>query len=707
LQNVFDFETGVITQSLTLYAKWTSLNSAIPQTWDQAGVDAVLNDPQFIGIVDLSGFTASPMGNVTINVPVDKNMIIKGNPNVEFAGVAIVSKGNNHVTINNLRMKSADGQAKSALYFASGNNTLTLVGTNAITTVHTALTVGNGAGVGIPVGSALTIQAADTSQTLAVTGAIEGAGIGGGKGSAPGAITIAGGKITATAGGHAAGIGGGRGGAGGEITITGGTIALAKGGNSAAGIGGGNGGAGGTITINGGTVTATGANGAAGVGDGVGGTGSNIAISGGTITANGGSSGAGIGGTGDTITVIGGAIMAIGGGSAGAGIGGSMGSAGGNISISGGTITATGGGNSANAAAGIGGGKNGAGGNIIISGGSITATGGGVTTALGAGIGGGENGASGNILIYGENTQVTAIAKAATVANIGAGSGASGAGNVFVALPKGKLRNQSADLGNTVAFSSTTASPGTVTAELPSPWNAAPFPAAVGLLTNLNATPMNMSVITTLSDKEVSFEYPNATTMKRTGVELATVGAAVTFESAVHGDPIWYAQASNGQIVVQLNNEASYYNMSKENFSLVKETGHNVWQPFEFTGVNIIGNKAYLDFTPFNQTIEQQKYSFYVQFKGFTGHRADLTIKPALNKYTIEFVGFDGSTVLQTLIVEEGQTIDWTLVNPVAFNTDTDVWKGWYIAESGNPFWGANEPITQNYRLMPWVTRKE
>ncbi|MDR6553182.1 InlB B-repeat-containing protein [Paenibacillus qinlingensis] len=534
LQNAFNFATDVITQSITLYAKWTALDTAIPQTWDQAGVDAVLNNPAFAGMLDLSSFATSPTGNVTIHVPVNKSLTIKGNSNVEFVGIAVVGEGNNALTINNLKMKSADAQAKSALYFASSSNTLTLEGTNVVTTVHSALIVGNGAGIGVPVGSALTIQAADASSTLAATGAIEGAGIGGGKGSAAGAITIAGGKITATAGGHAAGIGGGRAGAGGDITITGGTISLAKGGSSSAGIGGGNGGGGGNITISGGTVTATGANGAAGIGDGVLGTGGSITITGGTVTANGGSSGAGIGGASGNIAIGGGTVTATGGGSAGAGIGGSTGNAGGNITITGGTIHAVGGGNSANAAAGIGGGKNGAGGNIIISGGTITATGGGVTTAIGAGIGGGENGASGNILIYGENTQVTAIAKAASAANVGAGSGGSAlAGNVFVALPKGKLRNGSTDLGNTVAFSSATGAPGALTADLPFPLNTAPFPASVGVVSNLSSTPTNLSVITNLADQEVVLSYPNATSITKTGAELVAAGAAVAFEKPI------------------------------------------------------------------------------------------------------------------------------------------------------------------------------
>ena len=83
------------------------------------------------------------------------------------------------------------------------------------------------------------------------------AGIGNGYWGTCGAITISGGKITATGGENAAGIGGGNRGTCGAITISGGTVE-ATGGNLAAGIGGGNNNPGcGTITITSGVTSVT------------------------------------------------------------------------------------------------------------------------------------------------------------------------------------------------------------------------------------------------------------------------------------------------------------------------------------------------------------------------------------------------------------------------------------------------------------------
>jgi hypothetical protein len=222
---------------------------------------------------------------------------------------------------------------------------------------------------------------------VTATGGSQGAGIGGGSGSAGGSITISGGVVTATNGVDGAGIGGGRGGTGGTIVIGGGTITAIGSRNigDGAGIGGGRSGSGGTITISNGTVTATGSSGA-GIGGGSGGSGGTITISGGTVTTTGtssmgigGASGTitissgiitatgsstGIGGTGSAVTISGGTVAATGSSSSGTGIGGTSGT----INISGGIITATGGSGSS--------GKGISGDVIITSGGVVTAIGG-------------------------------------------------------------------------------------------------------------------------------------------------------------------------------------------------------------------------------------------------------------------------------------------------------------------------------------------
>lgn len=271
----------------------------------------------------------------------------------------------------------------------------------------------NNAGIRVSPGNSLTVygQAGGTG-TLQVQGGEYGAGIGGGKDTSGGRVTIHSGTVTAMGGTVAAGIGGGYWSLsgpnvhGGEVTIYGGTV-TAVGGNAGAGIGGGCYGAGGTVKISGGTVIATGGtDGGAGIGGGKGIMGGNysiggtINISGGSVTATGKDYGAGIGGgyqgTGGTITISDGTIVAKSGNSdykCGAGIGGGCGKDGGRITISGGTINAT----SLNEGAGIGGGPSGASGIITISGGTVTAT----SIYRGAGIGGGDMGTGSTINIQG------------------------------------------------------------------------------------------------------------------------------------------------------------------------------------------------------------------------------------------------------------------------------------------------------------------
>jgi LPXTG-motif cell wall-anchored protein len=242
-----------------------------------------------------------------------------------------------------------------------------------------------------------------------------------GHGGNGGTIVINGGTVSATGGACAAGIGGGSawdsGGNTGSVIIQSGTV-TATGALGAAGIGGGWRGGGGAITIAGGDVTANGSGpehpyygecGGAGLGSGSYAVDSgNIVITGGTITANGGGNAAGIGhgffysGTASgSVRIEDGDITAVG-GSAGAGIGGGMDNGDMLVTIHGGRIDATGG----LGGAGIGGGFGGNGGTIVISGGEITATGAGGMhatrgDAYGSGIGAGTGAETGTITISG------------------------------------------------------------------------------------------------------------------------------------------------------------------------------------------------------------------------------------------------------------------------------------------------------------------
>ena len=236
-----------------------------------------------------------------------------------------------------------------------------------------------------------------------------------------------------------------------------------------------------------------------------------------------------IGGTGE-LDVYGGAGIgnfaagagaAIGGGGGSYGlVSGTIGTAGGNITITDGIITARGGraGSSSEPAAGIGGGSagdgsasggagagiggggggggflasgpGGDGGNITITGGTVTAKGGDHGSSMGNGSSYG--GAGGNILIYGENTTVTATRGYSGASNIGGGGGGlKGAdGNVFVALTEGNLLTEESgtEQYKTVTFlANPQSTSGTVTAILPTPFNAPPFPTVIPLLKDIGA----------------------------------------------------------------------------------------------------------------------------------------------------------------------------------------------------------------------------
>ena len=267
------------------------------------------------------------------------------------------------------------------------------------------------AGIRVSPGNSLSVYGqAEGTGTLNAQGGINGAGIGGGKNSSSGTITINSGTVTAIGGNYGAGIGGGYYGNGGTINLAGGTV-NATGGNaglvvegtslhSGAGIGGGYNGSGGTITISGGTVTAISGyadtSAGAGIGGGSGKDGGRITISGGNVTTNSAKDGAGLGGgaygAGGVILISGGDVTARS-TYRGAGIGGGLIYAdGGSITISGGTVKAYGG---DQGGSGIGGASYSAGGTIKIQGGVVEATGG----LWGAGIGGGYGGNGGAITI--------------------------------------------------------------------------------------------------------------------------------------------------------------------------------------------------------------------------------------------------------------------------------------------------------------------
>lgn len=165
----------------------------------------------------------------------------------------VVINGTADVTLDNVDIDvSAISQAAAFLLEDGIDVALELKG-------HNLLKSGDDrAGLQVPDGAFLTINAIDNSQQLTSIG-VAGAGIGGG-------------------------VGGAGAGSCGTITINGGTI-TATGGSTAAGIGGDNESSGGTVIINGGTVTAMGQNGGAGIGSG---RSTTTAVSGGAITINGG-----------------------------------------------------------------------------------------------------------------------------------------------------------------------------------------------------------------------------------------------------------------------------------------------------------------------------------------------------------------------------------------------------------------------------------
>lgn len=197
----------------------------------------------------------------------------------------------------NVELKDAtiNGGNKSSTNWAGltcdGNATITITGTNTVKGFYYEYP-GIQAG---PKGCTLTISGAGS---LTATGGDYAAGIGSGRNTTCGAITISGGTVNANSSQDGAGIGSGRNGSScGDITISGGTVTASSIWNGA-GIGSGLGGSScGAITICGGTVMASSGCYGAGIGSGCG-FGSScgaITICGGTVNAISGVAGAGIG----------------------------------------------------------------------------------------------------------------------------------------------------------------------------------------------------------------------------------------------------------------------------------------------------------------------------------------------------------------------------------------------------------------------------
>jgi hypothetical protein len=234
-----------------------------------------------------------------------------GDSGTTYTNFRIVCEAGVHLTLSNVNIDNSSYADACPLSFTGSGNKLIL----ASGTVNTLTAGTDEPAVRVEDSTKLTI---DGTGTLDATGGSCGAGIGGGRSSSGGDITIDNGTIISE-GDSAAGIGGGYSRGAASITINGGDVTATAHDNSA-GIGGGMEHSCGTITITGGNVTATSlfdsAPTGAGIGSGVNGDGGTIIISGGNVTASSGHGGAGIGcgygGGSAAIQITGGVISATG-----------------------------------------------------------------------------------------------------------------------------------------------------------------------------------------------------------------------------------------------------------------------------------------------------------------------------------------------------------------------------------------------------------
>lgn len=200
-------------------------------------VQNTINNAKSNDIVDLSGLS-TPTEQQTIELPSGINLVIKGNSDVVFVGVAVTCLGENTLTIENLRLLATENQQDSTINFVSYGNQLVLAGENEVIYAQTAEKSGAGAAIGVPEGTTLTISGIGKLTAVGGTG---GAGIGGGFEQAAGTIIVREGTVVAYGGSGSAnsggaGVGGGARGGGGNTTISGGTV-TAVGGNGSAGFG--------------------------------------------------------------------------------------------------------------------------------------------------------------------------------------------------------------------------------------------------------------------------------------------------------------------------------------------------------------------------------------------------------------------------------------------------------------------------------------
>jgi uncharacterized repeat protein (TIGR02543 family) len=265
--NAWNFSSDTVTQTRTLYAKWTyhqvSLEGNVagssgPGYTYSNGVYTLGNGASVAFNGTSRGGDAQPK---RIAVAADAKAYIYlnwtyfwwvegGNPSCSFWSTSPIDLG----------------ARSEVLIVMNGENHMGAIGTVAgIHVPPTArLTITSSSGDGSLGGDRQCLIVDQGSGGHGAGG--EGAAIGGNNGETAGTIIIKGGKVVATSYGGGAGIGGGKNGSGGTITISGGTVeaheSTGKQGKHgvvamSAAIGGGWGGSGGTITISGGNVTAT------------------------------------------------------------------------------------------------------------------------------------------------------------------------------------------------------------------------------------------------------------------------------------------------------------------------------------------------------------------------------------------------------------------------------------------------------------------
>lgn len=168
-----------------------------------------------ITAVDLKRYL-TPEENVVISVPQGASLSLKGTGN-KLEKISFQCNGNNTIRIENLNLSSADNHTDAEgakgyapFYFAAGNNSLTFIQSNTLTSGQTASQAGYGSAIRVENGASLTLLAGSEFAFLNAVGNF-GAGIAGGN------LTIKGGNISAKDTGGTCGIHG-------NIVIQGGSV---------------------------------------------------------------------------------------------------------------------------------------------------------------------------------------------------------------------------------------------------------------------------------------------------------------------------------------------------------------------------------------------------------------------------------------------------------------------------------------------------